>query len=212
MILSLPTEADTLNQITSTNASSSYIYHGALGSLLGEFLLGYDPETWRAEKPLLAESYPEISEDNLTYTFTLRDGVQWHDGVPFTYEDVLFSVKVMMIPFVDSASLRGYFVDLADVNVDGRRVSFRMSRPYWMNDNVLGFNLPILPKHVYDPGGILDGYSYPDIISSVARDDDILRSFGERFNRHPANRQPIGTGPYRFENWESGFRNRPGQE
>ena len=204
LILSLPTEADTLNQITSTNAASSYIYHGALGSLLGEFLLGYDPETWRPEKPLLAESYPEISEDNLTYTFTVRDGVQWHDGVPFTSEDVLFSVKAMMIPFVDSAALRGYFVDLADVNVEGRRISFQMSQPYWMNDSVLGFTMPILPKHIYDPDGILDEYAYPSIISSAARDDDVLRSFGETFNRHPANRQPIGTGPYRFESWESG--------
>ena len=204
LILSLGAEADTLNQITSTNAASSYIYYGALGSLLGESLLGYDPATWRAERPLLAEAYPEISDDRLTYTFTLRDGIEWHDGQPFTSEDVLFSVKALMIPFIDSAALRGYFAELSDVEIDGRQIRFQMGQPYWLNANVLGTTLPILPKHIYDPDGILDAYSYAEITSPEARDDDVLRSFGEAFNRHPANRQPIGTGPYRFDRWESG--------
>ena len=203
LILSLGAEADTMNQITSTNAYAKTIYYGALGSFLGETLLGWNPENWRFENALLAESYPEISEDNLSYRFTLRDGVQWHDGVPFTGEDVLFSAKAMMLPFVDSAHLRGYFADLADVEVDGRQVQFLIDRPYWMNDFVLG-GMPILPKHIYDPEGVLDAYSFPDIIGEVARSDDILREFGEAFNRHPANRQPVATGPYRFDSWESG--------
>ena len=203
LILSLNSEADSMNQIVSTNASASTIYYGALGSFLGESLLGWNPENWRFENALLAESYPEISEDNITYTFALREGVRWHDGVPFTGEDVLFSAKAMMLSFVDSAHLRGYFADLADVELEGRQVRFRVSKPYWMNDLVLS-GVPILPKHIYDPEGVLDAYSFPDIIGGAARNDDTLREFGEQFNRHPANREPIGTGPYKFERWQSG--------
>ena len=204
LVLAYDAEADTLNRIISNNAYTGYIMEGAMGSMVGEFLLSYDPETWRTDRPLLAESYPEISEDHLIYTFVVRDGVRWHDGQTFTAADVLFSAKAMMNPFTDSASLRGYFADLADVQVNGREIRFEMSKPYWMNDDALGTTLPILPKHVHDPEGVLDDYSYRDIVSASAREDATLREFGELFNENPANRQPIGTGPYKFESWESG--------
>ncbi len=203
LIVSLGAEADTLNQITSSNGYSTQIYYGALSSQIGETLLGYDPESWRPTKPLLAESYPEISGDLLTYTFTMRDGVRWHDGVPFSAQDVLFSAKVAMLPSVDSAPLRGYLADLLDVQTEGRQVQFRVGQPYWLNDYVLS-SLPLVPRHVYDPDGVLDRYSFSDIIGSSSRDDSRLQEFAEAFNRHPANRAPIGTGPYRFDSWDSG--------
>ena len=203
VILSLQSEADSMNPMISSSQSSTTIYYGSLGSFVGEWLLGYNPETWRTDRPLLAESYPEVSDDKLTYTFTLREGVRWHDGMPFTADDVVFSAKAMMVSFVDSAPLRGFFGDLADVKVEGRQVRFIVSQPFWMNDSVIA-NIPILPKHVYDPEGILDTYSFSDILDDASRNDDTLREFGEAFNRHPANRQPMGTGPYRFESWESG--------
>ena len=201
MILSLQSEADSMNPMISSSQSSTTIYYGSLGSFVGEWLLGYNPETWRTDRPLLAESYPEVSDDKLTYTFTLREGVRWHDGMPFTADDVVFSAKAMMVSFVDSAPLRGFFGDLADVEVEGRQVRFIVSQPFWMNDSVIA-NIPILPKHVYDPEGILDAFSFSDILDDASRNDDTLREFGEAFNRHPANRQPMGTGPYRFESWE----------
>jgi peptide/nickel transport system substrate-binding protein len=42
-------------------------------------------------QPQMVESY-EISDDNLTYTFTLRDGLLWHDGQPVTSEDAIASI------------------------------------------------------------------------------------------------------------------------
>src|ERR671910_2628778 len=45
-----------------------------------------------AVHPQMVESY-EISDDNLTYTFTLRDGLQWHDGQPVTPEDAIASIE-----------------------------------------------------------------------------------------------------------------------
>ena len=204
LVQSYEAEADTLNRIISSNAYTGYIMEGSMGSMVGEYLLGYDPETWRVEKPLLAESYPEISEDHLTYTFTARAGVRWHDGEPFSAEDILFSMKATMNPFVDSAALRGYFADVSDAQVDGRTIRFEMRQPYYLNADQLGNSLAILPKHVYDPEGFLDDYSYADIISASARDDEQLRAWGDEFNRNPANRRPLGTGPYKFESWESG--------
>ncbi len=43
-------------------------------------------------KPQMVEKY-DVSPDKLTYTFTLRDGLMWHDGKPVTSEDVVASIK-----------------------------------------------------------------------------------------------------------------------
>src|SRR4029453_10967238 len=43
-------------------------------------------------QPQMVESY-QISDDNLTYTFTLRDGLSWHDGQPVTAEDAIASIE-----------------------------------------------------------------------------------------------------------------------
>src|SRR5690606_6884935 len=48
-------------------------------------------------EPVLAESY-EVSDDGLTYTFKLRDGVTFHSGDPLTATDVKFSIERVMAP------------------------------------------------------------------------------------------------------------------
>ncbi|MGB9880193.1 MAG: ABC transporter substrate-binding protein, partial [Anaerolineae bacterium] len=48
-------------------------------------------------QPDLADTW-EISPDNLTYTFHLRQDVRWHDGTPFTADDVVFTINVLRSP------------------------------------------------------------------------------------------------------------------
>ena len=62
--------------------------HGEINLLLFDGLMGHD-ET-NAVVPALAESY-DLDEDTNTYTFHLREGVTWHDGEPFTANDVKFT-------------------------------------------------------------------------------------------------------------------------
>ena len=74
----------------------------------------YDSLTWLptgAAEPALraAESYT-VSDDGLVYTFTLRDGVTFHNGQPMTVEDVLYSVEL----FRSSAALASYSYSIAD--------------------------------------------------------------------------------------------------
>src|SRR5207302_1482931 len=129
---------------------------------------------------------------------------KWHDGKPFTSEDVLFTFKAVACPLTDTAPLRSFLTDLQDIVMDGRTMRFNMSKPNAYNISNLANSLAIVPKHVYDAEGLLDAFSYKDMIGPRAKTDPRIKKFADQFNSHPANRAPIGTGPYKFEKWESG--------
>jgi peptide/nickel transport system substrate-binding protein len=199
-------EPDTLNPILNHNAYSAYIMYGVNSNGIYDFLLAYNTTDYTFSKPVLVEALPTASQDHLIYTFTLRDGIKWHDGQPLTPEDVLFTFKAAMCPLVDSASQRSYLTDLADVQIEGRNIRFVMARPNSNNLVNLGNTLAIIPKHVFDAGGLLDSIAYKDIIGAKGKTDPKVKQFSEQFNIDPANRAPVGTGPFKFEKWDSGER------
>lgn len=171
LIYHLSAEPATLNPITATDAYEGTVNRGKIY----ETLIRRNNETLELE-PLLAESW-EISEDKLKYTFKIREGIKWHDGTPFTSEDVVFSYKTIMNPKVDTPQLRSYFQEIKDVKaIDDLTVEFTYARPYFLALEFCG-GMPIVPKHIFDEGD---------------------------FNTNPAGRDPIGTGPYKFDKWTTG--------
>src|SRR5262245_15901417 len=204
VIIRYDSEPENLNPLTQQTANAGYALFGLNFSQIAETLMQYNTQDWTITKPLLAESRPEVSSDHLSYTYTLRDGAKWHDGKPFTAEDVLFSAKAAMCPLVDAAPLRSTVTDLTNVEIlEGRKVRFTMSRPYYLNEFQLG-TFSIAPKHIFDPSGVLDNYPFKDMIGPKGRTDPKIKQFAQEFNKHPNNRSPIGTGPYRFEKWDTG--------
>jgi peptide/nickel transport system substrate-binding protein len=131
--------------------------------------------------PALATRW-EISPDQLTFTFHLRRDVVWHDGVPFSGKDVVATVKKILDPTVRSLHLRNNFADLADISTapgDDFTVIARQRKPYFLAFRALA-TLPIYPAHLLQAAG------------------DLLHA--------PLHRAPVGTGPFRFEEWKSGDR------
>jgi peptide/nickel transport system substrate-binding protein len=202
-IVRFESEPDILNPLISQQALGAYVMIGANNSNIYEHLLAYNTKDWDLTEPALAEAPPSISDDHLTYTVKVREGVQWHDGKPLTADDVLFTFKAVACPLTDSAPKRSFLTALDDIQVDGRTVKFIMSKPNAYNVGNTS-ELAIVPKHVFDPDGLLDGFTYKDLLSSKAKTDPKIKKFADQFNNHPANRAPIGTGPYKFEKWESG--------
>ena len=92
-VVRLEGEPDTLNPLISTLGVARYVMWGVNNSEIYELLMNYNTRDWGLSEPLLAEAPPEVSDDHLTYTIKIRDGVKWHDGQPFTAEDVLFTFK-----------------------------------------------------------------------------------------------------------------------
>ena len=76
--------------------------------------------------PRLAKSW-EYDEENLTYTFHLEEGVKWHDGEPFTAEDVKFTFEAIMDPANESENAPDY-EDIESIEViDENTVAFHLS-------------------------------------------------------------------------------------
>lgn len=204
-VIRLESEPDGLNPLTTVSAISQYVMWGAKNSQVYELLMGYNTKDWDVTEPLLAEGPPTVTDDHLTYTIKIRDGVKWHDGKPLTVDDVLFTYKAAACPTTDAARYRSSLTDLADIQANGRTIKFVMSKPNVFNlRNVVTNLMPIMPKHVFDEKGLLDGFSYKDIISPQGKSDPKIKEFGEQFNKHAAGRAPVGTGPYKFEKWNNG--------
>lgn len=127
--------------------------------------------------PVLAESW-ESSADGKTITFKLRAGVTWHDGKPFTSADVAFTAMEMWKKILNYGTALQLFLTAVDTP-DPLTAVFRYERP--MPLGLLLRALPdlgyISPKHIYETGDI---------------------------RQNPANTAPIGTGPFRFVQYERG--------
>ncbi|HLR13920.1 MAG TPA: ABC transporter substrate-binding protein, partial [Burkholderiaceae bacterium] len=130
-----------------------------------ESLLTYNHDL--EPQPGLAKSW-EISDDGLTYTFHLNEGVKWHDGEPFTADDVVFSMNDML-PEVHGRArvILDKYLDKAE-KVDDHTVTMTLKEPFpaFIIMFEPGF-APMMPKHVYE---------------------------GTEYLKNPANQDPIGTG------------------
>lgn len=126
---------------------------------------------------VLAESW-ESSKDGKTITFKLRKGVSWHDGKPFTSADVAFTAMNMWKKILNYGSTLQLFLTAVDTP-DASTAVFRYERP--MPLNLLLRALPDLgyvsAKHIYETGDI---------------------------RANPANLAPVGTGPFKFVQYERG--------
>jgi peptide/nickel transport system substrate-binding protein len=125
--------------------------------------------------PVLAEKY-EVSDDHLRITVTLRDNLFWHDGVPITSEDIKFTMDKIRDPNIPALNKAGWFnkLDRIDI-VDDKTVVFVWKEPYAPSLYAISQFAPI-PEHVYGVGDFLT---------------------------NPANRKPIGSGAFKFEEWRT---------
>ena len=131
----------TFNPILAQETSST----GPLGSLF-DGLVEDNGETTETE-PALAEKWT-TSPDGKTWTFVLRQGLQWADGQPLTADDVVFTFGVIFdknIPnsLADVLSVDGKPIEFS--KVDARTVQFRTAEPFGPFLRTIGVS--ILPRH-----------------------------------------------------------------
>lgn len=128
-------------------------------------------------EPDLAESY-SISKDGKVYIFKLKHGVKWHDGTELTADDVVFTFEKMIDPKTNTVRRSNYVIEgkpIRFVAVDKYTVKAVLPKPF--SPFLSSAATEILPKH-------------------LLKDVDINTA---TFNRHP-----IGTGPFKFQEWKPG--------
>ncbi len=128
-------------------------------------------------EPDLARGW-EVAPDGLTYTFYLRSNTRWHDDVPLTAEDVVFTISMLQDPgFSGPPDLGPTLWRTVEVEaVDSRTVRFTLPEPYapFLDYTTVG----ILPAH------LLGGTRAADLQ-------------GAEFNLNP-----VGSGPFQLEEIE----------
>src|SRR6516162_4743439 len=136
--------------------------------------------------PILASEIPSkdndgLTEDGLSVVWKLKKDVKWHDGVPFTADDVIFNWEYAKNPDTAAVSIGSYKDVKLVEKVDDHtvRMTFAQPTPFWANAFVASYGL-IIPKHLFG-----------DYIGGKSRDA-------------PTNLKPVGTGPYLFVDFKPG--------
>lgn len=121
----------------------------------------------------LAESY-EYDDATYTYTFKLREGVKWHDGEDFTADDVVFTYKTLTDDETLASSVISNYEDITSITaLDDYTVAITLDE---YCANMLGyFTIGIIPQHLLS---------------------------GEDMNTTSFNQNPVGTGRYKFVDWD----------
>lgn len=135
--------------------------------------------------PILAAEVPSIenggvAKDGKSVIWKLKKNVQWHDGHPFTADDVVFNAEYAADPATAATTISAY-KDLRAEKIDAYtvRLTFAKPTPFWA-DAFVSIPGPLIPKHLYE--------AYK----------------GSKSREAPANLKPVGTGPYKFVEFTPG--------
>lgn len=149
----------------------------------------YEPlATWDADANLLAVLAAElpsvengaVSKDGRSVTWKLKKGVKWHDGAPFTADDIVFNHAYASDPAtaaVSSGNYRNMKVEKLDDHT--ARIVFDEPTPFWADAFVAAYG-QIVPKHLFE------------------------KFIGDKSRDAPTNLSPVGTGPYKFVEFRPG--------
>ena len=136
-------------------------------------------------RPVLAEAIPgredgTLAADGKSVTWKLKKGVTWHDGKPFTADDVVFTWQYSKNPATATVTV-GSYKDVTVEKIDDYTVvvKFPQPTPFWADAFVASAG-SVLPKHLF-----------ADYIGDKSRDA-------------PTNLKPVGTGPYKFKDFKPG--------
>ncbi len=167
-------DAKTCCSILSTDTSSNRVI-----DLMFNSVMTVDPSDV-SPKGKLAEKF-DISSDGITYTFNLRSGVKWHDGQPFSAQDVKFTYDLAMNPKTGSPRTSELTERVDSIEApDDSTIVVKLKAPNaaFMVSNAV-YN--IIPQHVLK-----------DVDPAALAQDEF--STGKKG-------RTIGTGPFQFEEW-----------
>ena len=157
--------------------------------------------------PMLAKEMPTASEDNLSFTYELKDGIKWDDGTPLTAKDVAFSVKLMLSPLTNNAQIRSnYTTVIKSIELDKEnpmKFTMHAQNVHWDNKYIFS-ELYMVQKSIWDPNGVLNNVTFADLLSEKFNETEALSDWFNSYNNADNSYQPellIGLGAYQVTEW-----------
>lgn len=174
--VAIQNEVDSFNPFLGIEATSYEMW-----ALTYDYVIGYDNATMQPNKTGLASDW-ESSDDGLTWTFTIREGVEWSDGEPLTAADIAYTLSRVIDGGPDATTWRPYIKGAARATApDDTTVVLEFDRP---NASMPLLPVPIIPEHVW---------------SDVSEDDV------KTYKAEPTGGQPVvGSGPFRLVEGQAG--------
>lgn len=167
----LTNDVDSMNPFVGIVATSFEVWGMIYDTLTGYGQKDYSPV------PGLATSW-STSPDGLTWTFHLRSGVKWSDGVPLTAHDAAYTFNRIMKNSFEQTNYGNYVANMTSVTApDDTTLIIKTSKP---SPIMLHLAVPILPEHIW---------------SKI--DEKAVQTF-------PNNKDVVGSGPFTFIQWQVG--------
>jgi len=150
-----------------------------------EPLASFDPDgnvvpVLAAEAPSLQNG--QVAKDGMSVTWKLKKNVAWHDGQPFTADDVVFTWEYVMDPGTAAVTIGSYrdIVRIDKLDSHTVKIGFKSPTPFWAAAFCGADTGPIIPKHLF-------------------------QAFkGDKSREAPTNLKPVGTGPFKFLDFKPG--------
>ena len=126
-------------------------------ALTYDYMVGYSMDDM-SPVPALAKSW-ETSDDGLTWTFDIREGVKWSDGEPFTAADIAYTYNRVLTGDVEGALYGSYLTSVSPSTApDDTTVVLKLTKP---NAVLPLLPIPIIPEHIWKNVSEKEAATYP---------------------------------------------------
>lgn len=214
----IETDRITTNLEANPKGLNPILYLGKADNLVNDLmflsLASHNPVSLDFE-PALAKSISspipsptETFPNAIKFDIEIRDDAKWDDGSPVTGEDVVFTLKTVFLPTINSVKYRSFLNDIFDARVDSKNpklLSIHLKQQS-LNSLELATGFPILNRDFYDKKGVLNELKLSDLKDEEAfaqrSDVQALEEYGELFNSTTYSVDSIsGCGPYKLKEW-----------
>lgn len=165
----------------------------------------------KGERPGIVKGHPEISANELEFSYELRDEPTWDNGDQLTLDDIIFTFKANKCPLTNNPHAKPYLENLEDIVPDAenpRKFTMKMKKKYIQNVLFLT-DYPVLQESHFDPDKTLRNYSFAQFDDPSFDTDSKadLNAWATAFNDPKNSRNVenlVGLGPYKWEDWKPG--------
>ena len=191
-----------------------YTNLSATGSMMMEYLyfslLRTDKESFEYV-PILANDLPNMSGDELTFTYMLDENAKWNSKDDVTAQDVVFSMKMIKNPHVKNDDKRIHYSNIANVVAESdRKVVFTLKKASPQSLRVTG-EFAVLPVSFFDPDGKISSITFEKLENPsmlTEEEDNALQEVAARINAFGTSMDnysdDVACGPYTLTEWVKG--------